>query len=220
MNCRQAEDLLPLYVSDDLAPKQARSLTEHLQSCTACTVVLTEHHQAQELLRELTPQTFSAADFDAVRRNVWRRIEAESTRPVLVEVIAGFFSPRIAWAAALLIALMIGGIFFLRSRHVERPAVAFQPPRIEPTPVQSPSVPADDKPRDRQAYSPKRTRRGITNRPKLRSEEPASIAAIGLPPVPVRSSEPGRSGIQDSRKLTRMEIQTRDPNIRIIWLAQ
>ncbi len=220
MNCKQAEELLPLYVSDDLAEKRARLVTQHLQNCNACAVVLDEHRQAHRLLQVVGPQNFGEGDFNAIRQEAWRRIKAKSPQPALTQLIAGWFSPRIAWAAAaaVMILAVIGGIYFVTKRNPEKRDAA-----VLPAPIEYPVVPApqsNEKPPARQAYNSKPGRGGIKYRSRVRSEAPESIAAKVRPPASVKPNESGPPVTQNSSRLTRMEIQTRDPNIRIIWFAQ
>ena len=227
MNCKQVEDLLPLYVSHDLADKQARSVTDHLQNCAACAVVLREHREAQQLLRDFASPAFDAAAYDAIRQNVWRRIETESAKPAVTEIIAGWFGPRLAWAAAamVLMAIAIGGIYLLVRRQPDRrETVARETVVNTPSPKVNPPVKQEGSDGARVAVSGKEKR---SRQPQARPTVPkrghdtvpdSRETLVATAPDASRST--GATVNAGQGKTVRMEIQTSDPNIRIIWFAQ
>src|SRR5262245_53894699 len=138
MNCKQVESWLPLYVSHDLAERKARSVAEHLQTCAACSDVLAEYGAARHLLQDVRPPEFSESDYAGIRQGVWRRIEAEPAVTTISDRMAAWFSPAPAWAvaAALLIAISIGGIYFFNRQQSDyRAAIMNAPPMTEPSPV-------------------------------------------------------------------------------------
>ena len=222
MNCKQVEDLLPLYVSHDLADKQARSVTDHLQNCAACAVVLNEHREAQQLLQDFAPAAFDAGAYDAIRQNVWRRIETESAKPAVTELIAGWFAPRLAWAAAamILMAVAIGGIYLFTSRNTDRRETVVN----TPSPKVNPPVKQEGSDGARVAVSGKEKRSQPSQaRPTAhkrgRETVPDSRETL-VATAPDASRSTGATVDAGQGKTVRMEIQTSDPNIRIIWFAQ
>jgi hypothetical protein len=159
----------------------------------------------------------------------------------VAELIAGWFGPRVIWAAAsaLLVAVLVLGIFLIGNRSTPEKKVAGNapemnrdgankqiaavPPRDTPTP--SPFPPREGVKGPRQAYLRHSERKGDRNRAPDRLNTLIANAPDALPntsgsPRLGTSSDPDPSPAGDSVKTLRMEIQTKDPNIRIIWFAQ
>ena len=100
MNCKQIDKLLPLYIGRDLDAQSERLVTMHVESCAACSAAAGEYRQTRELLQEFTPPPFGEDVYAGIRQNVWRQIEADSATVSMSELIAGWFRPRVIWAAA------------------------------------------------------------------------------------------------------------------------
>jgi anti-sigma factor RsiW len=229
MNCRQIEKYLPLYASHDLSESREQLIAAHLQSCGACTEALADFQNARELMRTFTAPPFNDEVYADIRKKVWRRIESES-RPTLFAAVAAWFQPRLVWtaAAAMLVTLSVVGIYVLAQKFTVRPKVIAGVPTIV-LPSQSDSGKNSgrnsSKPErrtvHRQAEVPQRQQRPV------RTVAPdQSIAARAYSPdvqVPkVESSSPmiGADDVDLGSGSLRMELQTRDPNIRIIWFTQ
>jgi len=235
MNCNQIEKLLPLYAGHDLDERRERTVATHLQVCTACTVVVAEYREARESVRGLTPPVVSEDVYSEIRNSVWRRIEAES-RPSLFQSMAVWFRPQFVWTtavAAVLITVSIVGLYLIAKRSTTRPGVIADKPkeviqqenRRNDTQAGGPSNPREEIPQPRQAVIPKR--QGKPDH--LRAPDRAN-SVVAYPPdtqvVRTQSSSLiiGRDNsdfaVPDSEKSLRVEIQTKNPNIRIIWFAQ
>lgn len=241
MNCKQVEKMLPLFVGRDLDARSERLVTTHVESCAACSAAAAEYRQTRELLQEFAPPAFSEDVYAGIRQNVWRQIEAESTTVSMSELIAGWFRPRVIWvaASALLVAVLVSGIVLIGNRSTPQPKVAVNasemnrdgsnkqiaavPPRDTSTP--SPLAPREAVKGPRQAYLRHSERKGDRNRSPDRLNTLVANAPDALPntsgsPRLGTSSDSDPSPARDSAKTLRMEIQTKDPNIRIIWFAQ
>ena len=83
MNCKQLDELLPLYAGRDLDEKRARLVSEHVQICSTCARVAGEYRDAVELAQHFAPPVFSDNVYASVRRQVMQQIEAEPTTPLL-----------------------------------------------------------------------------------------------------------------------------------------
>ena len=79
MNCKQLDELLPLYAGRDLDEKRARLVSEHLHTCSGCARVAGEYREAVELTQHFAPPVFSDNVYASVRRQVMQQIEAEPT---------------------------------------------------------------------------------------------------------------------------------------------
>ncbi len=241
MNCKQIENLLPLYVSHDLDADRERLVAAHVQACDECHSVADEYRETRVLLQEFAPPAFGENVYAEIRQNVWREIQAESASPSITEVIAGWFRPRLTWAVAtaLLIAVSVLGVYLIGTRWTARQPVAVNGPQKNPTEsnqqagtpreavaTASPSPPGEGMNGPRQVIIHHSERRGDRRRAPHRPDFLWSAKAPDAPPVKGvspginNSAGPESSAARDSSKALRMEIQTKDPNIRIIWFAQ
>jgi len=233
MNCQQAEKLLPLYVGRDLEENRARLVDAHLQSCATCAAAAAEYRETRQWLQEFAPPEFTEDSFAEMRRNVWRQIETESDAPTLGAVIAGWLQPRLVRAAAiaLLITVSALGIYFIANRRTEAPLAD-----------KSTAVNRNTDPQAKDRESP-RLRLASKGASEIRGREPKSrpqqrihrkvvtdqrnSLAVNAPgnasnsraPFTANTADSGAAFKNDSASTLRLEIQTKNPNIRIIWFA-
>jgi putative zinc finger protein len=240
MNCKQIENLLPLYVSRDLDERREQLVAAHVQACNECHSAADEYRETRLLLQEFAPPAFSEDVYAEIRQNVWREIETESAAPSVSDVIAGWFRPRLTWAVAtaLLVAVSVLGIYLIGNRWTVRQPVAVSGPEKKPTApnkqtgappetvvTTSPSPSGEGMKEPRQAYIHYPERKGDRRRAPDRADSLVAKAPDARPlnvvsPAINNSAESDASPARDSGKVLRMEIQTKDPNIRIIWFAQ
>lgn len=231
MNCKQIDELLPLYAGRDLDEKRARQVSEHIQICPTCARVAGEYRDAVELAQHLAPPVFSGNVYASVRRQVMRQIENEPTAPLLPQMFGSWFRPRISWtvASALVVTFAVFAYYLASNRSADLRPVADNNPAVNRT-EQTPEAMAT--PRTAAPVSPPRPlkpageqRRRIhsfVNRSPLvvvnapQSSRPDNsqklrdrAATSNLPAV---DAAPGESPL-------RVEIQTKNPNIRIIWFT-
>jgi len=234
MNCNQVESLLPLYAGHDLDARTAVRISMHLQSCAACTDAAAEYRDTRQLLEDFAPPEFSEGTFAGMRQAVWRQIETESTTPSFSGLIGAWFRPRLGWAVvtAVLLVVFALGIYFMSDRRRGQQPVAVNPQKMDAgngQPKQS-ALPAFSLAASRgnnsQRLSDQRPPQKRMQRTKVRdrTNSVAMIAASAPPAQPTTSTPNGSisSGAAvngDTQKTLRMEIQTKNPNIRIIWLA-
>jgi hypothetical protein len=239
MNCKQTAELLPLYAGRDLDAERERLVTAHLESCAACGSAAVEYRESRQLLQDYVPPVFSEDVFAEIRQNVWRQIETESTRRPSWEAITGLFRPRPAWAlaAGVLIFALLFGFYLIAHRSTgpqqmpgtysaSKPSLRDPEP---PAPLPAPKVllpPGDSK------ENPG-AERFVGNRPIHRPhrnrlvESNSATVAVSAPSPKTDNSSSANSAVQfDVRSdlkpenPLRMEIQTKNPNIRIIWFSQ
>jgi hypothetical protein len=241
MNCSQVQDSLPVYVGGDLAERWAHSITVHLQCCANCAEVANEYRETREMLRDFTPPAFAEGTYAGIRQRVLREIENERIAPAWPKMIANLFRPRLAWAlaTALLIAITLFAAFFIANRwNVESPVTEKNPKTVQPN--------ANDHAESR---PPAKNQTGLLPSPNLprkgergeihqrrrnavfdRVREQMARAGANAPDTSLRVSmqpdnppQPALFPPRDptaSEKALRLEIQTKDPNIRIIWFTQ
>ena len=240
MNCKQIEKLLPLYVGHDLDAQSERLVTAHVESCSACSIAAGEYRQTRELLQEFALPVFSEDVYAGIRQDVWRQIESESRTRSWWEDMFALFHPRLATAVAtaVLIAVSAFGIYFIANR-LSRPnqtagTVPFVNPKAEnkEEPSGSPKektsvlpVTSNETPGARLAVR-RPTRQRIHRNVIPESQDSLALAnsspspTVYTPIDPDNSARTDESTDNDSKNTLRMEIQTKNPNIRIIWFSQ
>ena len=238
MNCKQIQELLPLYVARDLEETRAQQVTAHVQSCAECAGSADEYRETRQLLQQFAPPPFSEAVYAGIRQRVLREIEREATAPGLSRLLESLFRPRLRWAVAtaLLFAVSVFAFYFIANRTNDRrdgqqvaesgrtvggptsssiKASEVLPPASPVNnrgPVQGLAGGTHQSQRKRTAGAPDRSA-------TVNSADTRSMTAQTLPdgrsePDAVPAREPATS-----EKTLRVEMQTEDPNIRIIWFT-
>ena len=230
MNCQQVEKLLPLYVGRDLEENRGRLVDAHLQSCVTCAAAAAEYRETRQLLQEFAPPDFTEDSCAEIRRNVWRQIETESDAPTLGGLIAGWLQPRLARAPAiaLLITVLALGIYFIANRRTEQP-VADKSTAVsrntEQKDRESPRLRlASQEGSDIGVPEPKsrpqqRIHRKVADQLNSLAVNAPGNVSNSTPPFTANTAESAAAFKNDSAKTLRLEIQTKNPNIRIIWFA-
>lgn len=231
MNCSQVAKFLPLYAGHDLSARRESLIMAHLQTCAVCSGAAAEYQDARNLTHHFTPPAFGDEVYAEIRQSVWQHIEAESGFQSRFEALAAWFQPRFAWAAAaaLLVTLSVVGLYFLSQRFTVRPGVIAKAPKaLEP--VNRPGEKTGDDFSD-----PKGTREthqadmaGRKRKPGRRLALDRGNSSVAYSPgaqlTKPENSSPVRRGDDlaagDAERTLRMEIQTRNPKIRIIWFAR
>jgi hypothetical protein len=244
MNCRRIEEMIPLYVEGDLETDRAELVSAHLKSCVGCSRLAGGFNDSQEWLRSYTPPAFDSTFFDGLRNGVLGQIEDDNARPSFFQLMASHWRWDAALASALLLVILSGLAFYTYQRGFTAPEKKIvdlpSEPREAPAPQKRTAPPTNaEPPQIAQTPQPRhRTLRDAVAEAVVPAQ-PESI--IGLPPdlgipLPTESDIEGASVFQaDSgqgetqasvkvsppanENMTRIEIQTSDPDIRIIWFA-
>jgi len=240
MNCQQVQDLLPLYVGSDLEESRGQLVAAHVQSCERCSDLAREYRETRQLIQTFDPPPLTDDFYAEMRQSVWQNIENKSTSPAFANsnIIADLFRPRLTWAVAtaVLIAVSVIGIYVISRRGgVTQSSVSNQPSPTHATPNERrPTSSPNDKSSAALASSGSNSRRVSVPLPNLRRKRNTIHDRVDLAAVPVIASvSPAAnapSQASDSRPPTygssdgpqtplRLEIQTKNPNIRIIWFA-
>jgi hypothetical protein len=224
MKCIEVEKLLPLYVEGDAREREANALRAHLSSCALCSQLAEEFRESQERLHNFGVPEFGAEFYAQVRSAVLTEINsrASNARPSLLSRLRPRFAwrPAVAVSFALLFIFAIG-LFALYSSQ-QRSETKFAS-------LDGMSEFSLDEMKESEASAPRRTAAASRNaiarsaRRRLPSKE---IEAFAAENVGNANASAQREARQEERSATRqqaiarMEIQTSDPNIRIIWLAR
>ena len=238
MNCTQVKDLLPLYAGRDLNDGREQSITAHLLTCARCGAAAKEYGETRQLLQEFAPPAFANDVYAEVRQRVWRQIETESESQRLPEFFAGWFRPRMVWAVAsvLLIMVSVVGVYFIGKRMTVSPPVAVRAPKTNSEQRQrdarsnnhklaaAPSSPArvgNKKPQSGpQPYKKKLNRTAAPDSANsLARHSPDAEPSKIERPLQVDVTADADITARSAGRTLRMEIQTKNPNIRIIWFA-
>jgi anti-sigma factor RsiW len=225
------EELIPLYVEGDLDPARNEEMIVHLKSCERCSAVCDDLRESQEWLRAYATPQFDADFFDSLKRGVLTRIEREQPRPSFFQLIARHWRLNTALATATALLLVFGAIALYiyqngagdenrvkdniaeksRSNDEQPPAIVNPEPR-----------PVIEQP------APRPQKRIAQPRPALARSKGVSPAETDLPLIS-ENTEPDISETEPQTELIespvtppgmmRIEIQTSDPTIRIIWFT-
>ena len=242
MNCKNLEPLLSLYISRDLEEEHSRLVAAHLRSCSKCNLVADEYAGASRLLQGYEPPFFSDEIYAGIREQVLNKIERESQAPVHPGIFSHLFlalvQPRMRWVtAALLLAISVTALYLSRNHLRQLPnnqqvVVRTREPnqagssadgRSENSNASAGSSSFSNKEQARMA--PARnpiTRKREANRVAThRSRELAKTTKVDSSTNDrVVHSVVGVSQPSSTPAPLRVEMQTSDRNIRIIWLSR
>ena len=230
MNCKQIDELLPLYAGRDLDEKRARLVGEHVEICSACARAANEYQETFHLTQQFTPPVFSDNAYASVRRRVLSEIENEPASPALAQVFVSWFRPRMTWAVASVVVIVVAAfaVYFLANRPTNPQQIADNRGKTSdnqsatsavstPQPPPSASSPTERYPQP-QRRAPRSLNRSTVaaklndSLPRATKRSPSGRDSVTPDAVPNHDSTlPDRT--------LRVEIQTRNPNIRIIWFT-
>lgn len=239
MNCRRVEKLIPLYVEGDLESHSGERIASHLEWCGRCNWLADEFRESQSWLRSTQPPDLDEAFLSSFKAGALKLIAENNAKPSFLASVIQQWSRRQVFALAGAMMIIVAVVVFYvyqagtsRRLHVAETTVTPEnkvplAPDSQPAPHRAPDTQlatgAGLKKRQRSTH--RTTVNALAGRPALspqRIESPSStqISRLGSsgpgslePPV-----EPSGSG-DDSPAMLRIEMQTSDPNIRIIWFA-
>jgi hypothetical protein len=237
MNCEQFERLIALNVEGDLPQPQQIKLTTHLTICGSCYRFAEEIRDSQSALRSYTGEDFDDALLAGIRRNVMSQIKDGAVTLTYWQQLAKWLGirdlHRFAWAIsgiAAVLALTATVMFYAVARSGANLDIAITAPTF-----QLPDSGVSSRQPDRQISmnrAPRvRHQLGLKKQRDLLNEgvdESASSTSISSFPSNMMNATTqiaSGSGIDDSvpvpgKDVTRIEMQTANPNIRIIWFVE
>jgi Putative zinc-finger len=244
MNCTHVKRLIPLYVGGDLNTQQVAGVRKHIETCERCRGLVAEFEESQGWLHDFTAPQFDEAVFENLRDAIREEIARVESRPSLFDLLTPIWNLRSAIAASLALALLTAGLLLYtdRSKSPDKPLTTNKAPISGPASGEQQNHeetvntgPASQIRRQRSTAT-HRSRRGSTlsrdntkvvaNLPVLRvialnNRFIERHLDIGETTFPSHSdTATNDDATQDAdREMLRIEIQTADPNIRIIWIA-
>ena len=215
LNCKRASRNVPLFVTGDLSGDLDREMVNHLAICEECGRLAQEFRESNSLLTEACAlPEFGAQFYDEIRNNVLDKITRDglSSRPR--------FGHRWIFASAFALMLVASAVMFVRW-HTARKA----PQDLATTTAKADNSASNHEPESpsspqSQDFSPKiqrpqkPVRRMTLTHPTSQQFQLARNLAASPAGPQVSPSERASTS-----EVSRIEIQTSNPNIRIIWLV-
>ena len=229
LNCKRAARMISLYVAGDLVGAPEREVAAHLAACDGCRQLAEGFSESSSLLTEAcAPPEFGAEFYAGIRCAVLGEIASDQmlSKP-------SFFRPRWLYAtafAAIVIVCAVMLLHFVSSRRQspDVPMVKVQP-TSGPTEVPSPrkkhepgGAPVAKASKDPALVNPRGGSRhfaGMRKPDAFVTSQTALVSSKQLEPAVKSSTSLGPVALEASSQISRIEIQTADPNIRIIWLS-
>ena len=226
MKCRRVEKLIPLYVERDLESGIADRISSHLDWCGRCNWLADEYRESQSWLRSSAAPEFDAAALNAFKAGVLSRIAETSAKPSLIANLLQHLNRRqvLALSTAVLVVLGMVVLYVYQMRAklggptpqiVESsPGIECGPAGIDENPIQANSDKRRDSPKRRVYRGIRNSRTALARRRAAQTDgrDRATVARASLPTL-------NSNGFSATPAMLRIEIQTSDPNIRIIWFA-
>lgn len=194
MSCEHIQALLALYAGDDLGDEERMDVQTHLRTCETCAAADAEYRASISLAREATEPRFDEAFYASIRGTVLAEIAPRQARRWPHRVALALAASLLVAAGMLLLVAWLrapgAADQDLRAEQKDTPQPA-TPDRVNPTPEPGPEPPSPKPRRVHRVVPPRRT--------------VASEVATAKP-----DAEP---------EMLRIEYQTADPNVRVIWFA-
>lgn len=239
MNCRRVEKLIPLYVEGDLKSRVSDPVASHLEWCGRCNWLADEFRESQNWLRSSELPDFDEAFLDNFKADALKLIAETNSKPSLLSSLMQQWNRRQVFALSTAI-LIIAGVFVFyvyQAGTNARLQVAETTVTTEPegTPAPEPQRAADKGHDSRMATgaasraphrmktptsAKERTDISLVPTQTIESSLPTQMSRLQGPGF--ASSEPASElpkSSDDLPPMLRIEMQTSDPNIRIIWFA-
>jgi hypothetical protein len=237
MRCARAEKLIPLFVGGDLLARETDALRRHLECCAVCRRLATEFEESRDWLRGFDAPQFDDATLDCARDSALRDIDRIENRARSRQWIVPGWNLRFIGSMAVLLLIVAVAAYVYRGgqpRTVpdEKDSALKNPShdqkesiggarrnnggiKINPAPVPArPSI--------------RKIRHGVIESHSAKpAQSPDQALARAAAPPPTSGEpafgQPGGDTVNGAaifdREMTRIEFQTADPNIRIVWLA-
>ncbi|HXU39791.1 MAG TPA: zf-HC2 domain-containing protein [Blastocatellia bacterium] len=239
MNCRRVEKLIPLYIEGDLESHSRERIASHLEWCGRCNWLADEFRESQSWLRSTRPPEFDETFLSSFKADALKLIAETNAKPSFLASVIQQWSRRqvLALAGAMMIIVAIVVLYVYQGSTSGRLQVAdtTSPPEIEVTLPTEPQPAPHKKPDTGLATGADlKVPQRAANRTAVNARREHSVVSPHTiePPLPVQVSQSAASGPgslepplepsgngDDSQPMLRIEMQTSDPNIRIIWFA-
>jgi anti-sigma factor RsiW len=195
MKCPSIEKLIPLFVEGDLSPGQTKKVRGHVDGCQACRTLVDDYRTSQRWLHGAPPLQVGGATLEGLRRSVWKRIASEPATPALRRHIEWAWASLRHWAAQPAMATLALFVVVTGSYALSR--VTTSPGPASRFSLEAPAA---------------------ANHGDERSREPMLARATLDDGSDDLEPGTGDDSVASDDSM-RIEIQTRDPDVRIIWFS-
>jgi Putative zinc-finger len=240
MNCTHIKRLIPLYVGGDLNTQQVAGVRQHIETCERCRKLVAEFEESQSWLRDFTAPQFDEAVFENLRDAVREEIARVESRPSLFDLLTPVWNLRSVMAASLALALLTAGLLLYtkRPKSPDKPLITDK--GASPVPERVNEQNKGDVIDTGSSRQSRRQKLAGSHRPR-RGPAPPVVNTKGETQLPLvgaialnnhlidrhpnieEITLPSQSEIEMNRsadrEMLRIEMQTADPNIRIIWFV-
>ena len=222
MNCRRIEELIPLYVECDLENDEAARVSAHVETCGSCSALVAEYESSQAWLRLNTLPDFNEAMLEDIKRGVMRGIDEARERPSLFGFFARSLMPGRAFAAVAALLIIFAAvalyIYWGRSSKVSNESnLAHDTSTTEKAPEPDDLKPAQVA--DSIVRSNRVKRYASKANAGSRIGQRRKLDRVIMPEIDNTVAQKTADVPTETEEMTRIEIQTGDPNIRIIWFS-
>ena len=230
LNCKGTARMISLYVAGDLVGAPEREVAAHLAACDGCRRLAEEFSESSSLLTEAcAPPEFGAEFYAGIRCAVLGEIAGDQmlAKPSL-------FRPRWLYATAFAAIVIVSGVMLQHFAGTRRmtppdvPVVKVQPtsgptevpsPREKHEPGGAPGAQASKDPALANPHGGSRYFARMRKPDAFVTSQATLVSRKQLEPAVKSSTRVGPVALEASSQISRIEIQTADPNIRIIWLS-
>ncbi|MFN0109987.1 MAG: zf-HC2 domain-containing protein [Blastocatellia bacterium] len=244
MRCELFEELIPLHVGGDLEPHDADDLRRHLTGCAKCRQLNEEFQASQNWLTAYAVPDFDDASLAKMRASTMSEIERQEKRGSFIDWLLPKLSPRPKWNPGLMLAsaaialAVVSGLVAAVYRQQVAPTktggeVIADSNRLSDATGKAPDDVQFSPPTSGRVSAATSRERGLPR--SVREELPPEALNNGgslnpLEPPVIPPGEPTTEPVvapvtppvlvePEEKEMLRIELQTADPNIRIIWLT-
>jgi putative zinc finger protein len=238
MNCRRVQKLIPLHIEGDLQASAADRVESHLEWCGRCNWIADEYRDSQTWLHTAQPPDFDETFLDDLKRDVMKRVAENNARPSRFASLLQQWSRRqiLALAAGFVVVLGVVALYFYQARGkgnpqmisevVEQPRSDERKPDRQPQPrTAAGTAPGASSNKRHVAVNRRRNLRSFAGHSVVTAQAPKRTLVFQTNGTTETATAPtdqsdAQNGIANrTRDMLRIEIQTGDPSIRIIWFA-
>lgn len=235
MKCEQIEELIPLYVGGDLEPYEADDLRHHFTDCAQCRRLHEEFQSSQSWLITFAVPEFDEASLATMRASVLNEIERQERKGNWLQWLLPKWNPRLVLAvstAALVAVTALSVTVYRNQMAAPKPGNDRISAVTGDNQIQTVGEPTQFAASNQQVspvtVKERRAPRTQASEPALLPEEAFNNGGLTFPLEPpvtdVEQTESETTATVEAKdkepeEMLRIELQTADPNIRIIWLT-
>lgn len=234
MNCQKIDELMPLFAGGDLDGADMQAIASHLETCAGCRLSENGYRAAMLMISAYEPPRFSETVLADMRRRVLAEIEQSSRTPLFASLVEMVRLPYL-WpaAAAVLIIITLLALMQLIPRSSGGANLADRREAgetVEPPQTEQLTTPSKrdgqlmalgtDSTNGQQRIARKRpaVKRFVAD--KAIAASPRKTTRVAQTPAPENVASLPANYPDTDQPVMRVEMQTKDPNIRIIWFSK